>query len=91
MEEPEWNEVLRQAGISSRPCRVGKHTAGNHVHLRKVIADLDAAGMTEAAETLCWMVWWQAWHSQLNSALSKQVAEANDDLAALKLADRNPT
>lgn len=54
--EPD-NDTLRSLGAFDRKCRVGKHQATNWVHLRQTIDALDAAGMTDAADTLIWVVW----------------------------------
>lgn len=54
--EPD-NETLRSLGAFDRKCRVGKHQATNWVHLRQTIDALDAAGMSDAADTLIWVVW----------------------------------
>lgn len=54
--EPD-NETLRNLGAFDRKCRVGKHQATNWVHLRQTIDALDAAGMSDAADTLIWVVW----------------------------------
>lgn len=54
--EPD-NETLQKLGAFERKCRVGKHQATNWVHLRQTIDALDAAGMTDAADTLIWVVW----------------------------------
>lgn len=54
--EPD-NETLRKLGAFDRKTRVGKHQATNWAHLRQTIDTLDAAGHSDAADTLIWTVW----------------------------------
>jgi len=54
--EPD-NDALRSLGAFDRKCRVGKHQATNWAHLRQTIDTLDAAGHSDAADTLIWVVW----------------------------------
>lgn len=70
---------VRRLGLGERKYvgGVGKHTATNDGHLRRVIARLDAAGDAEAADTIAWLVW----HHEL---VSVRMYEAFENLHRLE-------
>lgn len=57
--EAPGNDELRFIGAFDRKTKVGRHQAENRHHLRATIEALDAAGFSDAADTLVWQVWHQ--------------------------------
>lgn len=50
-------DVAEILGVQGRQTVVSKHLATHPIHMRKTIAELDAAGMSAAADTLIWAYW----------------------------------
>lgn len=50
-------DVAEWLGVPGRQPVVGKYAAIHQSHMRKIVAELDAAGMKEAADTLIWVYW----------------------------------
>jgi hypothetical protein len=68
------NEALRFIGAVGRKVSVGKHAALHRQALKETVEALDAAGMSRAADTLIWAIWWRVLGDQREQFL---VDEAN--------------
>lgn len=65
------NDTLEAIGAVGRKATISKHVATNHQHLRRIISELDAAGMREAADTIIWQVWWRVLDQNRHEFLSR--------------------
>lgn len=78
----ELEEPLKAISALTRVPQIGKLASRNSAHLRRMIEKLDAAGLSDAADTITWGVWHrvnaEAWryHSQRETmAVELAVAE----------------
>lgn len=69
---------LETIGAVGRKPTISKHRAANLAHIRDTVAALDAAGLTEAADTIVWSVWFRVLDHQREEFL---LADANKRLA----------
>ena len=62
--QADWAVIMSKAQVERLelykrgPTLVGKHVAKNDTHLRELIKRLDDSGDKEAADTICWLIWW---------------------------------
>lgn len=57
--EHPYDAIVRDWKQAGKTLAMGKHTAANATTCRKVITELEAAGMHEAASWALWMLWWR--------------------------------
>jgi hypothetical protein len=81
MSFPTWEEIRanRSALYVGRKPTISKHRATNTVHLRALLDRLDAAGDAEAADTIAWLLWWEAINANRERFLIDQHYEALAD------------
>lgn len=75
MREDSARATLSAIGRPDRPMTVGKHEAGNHVHLQRVLAEADQT-CPRAADTIRWLIWHDVLDAQIMHAMAKQAYKA---------------
>lgn len=64
--------------LNGRKPTVGKHEAGNHVHLRNVLAEADEA-CPRAADTIRWLIWHKVVDAQWAMHMVEMIKSVDDN------------
>lgn len=75
-----FNEFIEKRKAAGHPNKLGKHTAANYATCFRIIDELDAAEMHEAASWGVWMMWWRLQHDQREQLLYEDYREQVEEL-----------
>lgn len=83
-----YDDIIRRRQ-DGRVLTIGKHTAANAATCERIISELEAAGMHDAAAWALWMVWWKQADSirfeQLEELYREEIKELRKDLSSEEL------
>jgi hypothetical protein len=78
--EPEhpYDAIVREWKSSGKTMAMGKHTAANATTCRKMINELEAAGLHDTASWGLWMLWWRWQDATTHAAIVEDLKRERD-------------